>query len=361
MTRKILALITDAYGSYGGIARYNTDLLEALAHNSKVTVIARIGSRGDQPRSSNLKIVGPFENKFIFSAISFFTAVMVRPDIIYCGHLYHGPLARILSKVFRTRLVSQLHGTEVWEPLASRHLKPLETSDLVLCVSRDTKSRYLAQAQAKADNARVVYNTVGEAFIADGRQAAREYFKCADRFIILTVARLDARWGGYKGHELVIRALSEMEPSSQRPHYWIAGVGNDRQRLERLCEELGVSDRVRFLGKVPQDALPSLYRAADLFALPSTAEGFGIAFIEAMASGTPAIGLAVGGATDALDGERWAFQSSQSDFPSVLDKAIGLSSAMTDEERQQLSERATAKFGKAAFHASASSAFDSLL
>ena len=63
-------------------------------------------------------------------------------------------------------------------------------------------------------------------------------------------------------------------------------------------------ERVRFVGAVSKDRLVELYRRADLFVMPSTGEGFGIAFVEAMACGTPALGLGVGGAKDALgDGE----------------------------------------------------------
>jgi phosphatidylinositol alpha-1,6-mannosyltransferase len=51
-----------------------------------------------------------------------------------------------------------------------------------------------------------------------------------------------------------------------------------------------MADRVRFVGHVGADELPDYYRLADLFVMPSTGEGFGIAFLEAMASGVPVIG-----------------------------------------------------------------------
>ena len=71
-----------------------------------------------------------------------------------------------------------------------------------------------------------------------------------------------------------------------------------------MAEELGVSQAVRFLGAVPLDSLRDLYQAADLFVMPSTGEGFGIVFLEAMASGTPALGLDSDGSLDPLlDGE----------------------------------------------------------
>jgi len=86
--------------------------------------------------------------------------------------------------------------------------------------------------------------------------------------------------------------------------YPIVGDGDDRPRFEALAASTGVADRIRFLGPVPPEALPDRYRMTDLFVLPSTGEGFGIAFLEAMACGTPVLGLNVAGAKDALaDGD----------------------------------------------------------
>ena len=85
----------------------------------------------------------------------------------------------------------------------------------------------------------------------------------------------------------------------------ISGEGGDRARLYALASARGVQDRVRFLGFTSRENLPDLYRAADLFVMPSSGEGFGIVFLEAMASGTPALGLAIGGAVDPLDFGEW--------------------------------------------------------
>src|SRR5262249_46355572 len=86
--------------------------------------------------------------------------------------------------------------------------------------------------------------------------------------------------------------------------YLVVGEGDDRKRLQARAREAGLSHRVRFLGAVGLPRLIEIYRAVDLFVMPSTGEGFGIAFLEAMASGTPSIGLDVAGARDSLaDGE----------------------------------------------------------
>jgi len=69
----------------------------------------------------------------------------------------------------------------------------------------------------------------------------------------------------------------------------IAGVGPEKSRLERLARRLAIAERVDFLGHLPFTRLVAEYRNATLFALPSVQEGFGIVFIEAMASSLPIV------------------------------------------------------------------------
>ena len=82
--------------------------------------------------------------------------------------------------------------------------------------------------------------------------------------------------------------------------YVIAGTGDDRARLAALARAVGVSDRVLFLGEVGLQELVRAYRMADLFVMPSTGEGFGIAFLEAMACGLPAIASTATAGADVL-------------------------------------------------------------
>jgi phosphatidylinositol alpha-1,6-mannosyltransferase len=79
---------------------------------------------------------------------------------------------------------------------------------------------------------------------------------------------------------------------------------------------------VRFVGAVDARALPGYYRMADLFVLPSTGEGFGIAFLEAMACGTPALGLAVAGACDALGDGELGIATSEAELVQALAQAL---------------------------------------
>lgn len=102
---------------------------------------------------------------------------------------------------------------------------------------------------------------------------------------MVTVAHLVAR----KRHEVVLRAMSLLDPA-RRPEYLVIGDGPRREPLERLAAELGVADRVRFLGQLPNPDAVAGAATCDLFVMPGVEEPFGVAFVEAMAAGLPAIG-----------------------------------------------------------------------
>jgi glycosyltransferase involved in cell wall biosynthesis len=122
---------------------------------------------------------------------------------------------------------------------------------------------------------------------------------------LLTVARLE--W--HKGIDTVIRALPAVRAAHPGTRYAVAGVGPRLAELERLAGECGVRHAVEFLGFVPDDELPAVYNAADLYVGASRyhdllAEGFGISLVEASASGVAVVGGRSGGVPDAVrDGE----------------------------------------------------------
>jgi phosphatidylinositol alpha-1,6-mannosyltransferase len=139
----------------------------------------------------------------------------------------------------------------------------------------------------------------------DDRAAVRARFGLDPvRPLVLGVSRLVPR----KGFDVLLDAAAGLDPDVQ---IVIAGGGRDRSRLERRVGRLGLVERVRFLGRVPEHDLPGVYGSADVFAMPCRdrwggleAEGFGIVFLEAAASGIPAVAGRAGGATEALaDGE----------------------------------------------------------
>jgi len=103
---------------------------------------------------------------------------------------------------------------------------------------------------------------------------------------LITVGHLVAR----KRHADVIEALALLAPTHPQLRYAIVGAGPEREALEQLATRHGLRDRIDFTGQLPPAAARARAAAADLFVLPSVEEAFGVAYIEAMAAGVPAIG-----------------------------------------------------------------------
>jgi glycosyltransferase involved in cell wall biosynthesis len=107
-----------------------------------------------------------------------------------------------------------------------------------------------------------------------------------DRPTIVTVAHLDPR----KRHTDVLRALWLLRERHPRARYLVIGDGPQRGALEALARELGLADRLELAGQLPHAQALVLARRAHVFAMPSVDEAFGVAYVEAMAGGLPAIG-----------------------------------------------------------------------
>jgi len=103
---------------------------------------------------------------------------------------------------------------------------------------------------------------------------------------LVTVAHLVAR----KRHADVLRALAVLGQRHPTLRYAIVGEGPERAQLEGLAARLGVAERVEFHGQLPPAEALEQVRRCTLFVMPSTEEAFGVAYVEAMAGGLPAIG-----------------------------------------------------------------------
>jgi phosphatidyl-myo-inositol dimannoside synthase len=325
MALRILALVTDAYGAGGGIAQYNRDLFQALArcgHVGKVVVLTRNGTAatGDVPDKVRQLPAKPGKLAFTYQAMR-----SIRQhgpfDVIFCGHLYMAPLATLLSKTTGTPLWLQLHGIEAWQRPKLLQRWAAERSQLVTSVSRHTRRLYLGWANCRPEAVKVLPNTVDERFSPGPKpEALLERYQLHGKKVLLTVSRLAAS-ERYKGHDRVIQAVAELHRTHPDIAYVVAGDGDDRLRLEQLAHKSGIEEQVRFIGHVPDSELPDLYRLADVFIMPSTGEGFGIVFLQALASGVSVIGGDSDGSRDPLrDG--LAGHQVPADHPHALQSAI---------------------------------------
>jgi phosphatidyl-myo-inositol dimannoside synthase len=123
--------------------------------------------------------------------------------------------------------------------------------------------------------------------------------------VVLSVSRLVPR----KGMDVLVDAVGELAPSFPSLVAVVGGEGRERRRLEGRARRVGAP--VRFLGRVPDERLPRLYGAADIFAMACRSrwlgleqEGFGIVFLEASAAGVPQVAGRSGGADEAVEHSR---------------------------------------------------------
>lgn len=156
---------------------------------------------------------------------------------------------------------------------------------------------------------------------------------------LLTTRRLDPRMG----LEELLGALAAT--GDRRLTLAITGDGGQRALLEALARSLAISDRVHFLGRVSERELRALYASADLFVLPTVAyEGFGMSTVEALASGTPVLGTAVGATPEILAPLGEAFIVPRADAPSLAEGLRRVIPLLTPELRTRCSDRARAEY-----------------
>ncbi len=116
-------------------------------------------------------------------------------------------------------------------------------------------------------------------------------------FTILCVARLAT----VKGHAVLLEAVAELLIRGHFLTVLFAGDGPLRHSLERRADVLGIADRIRFLGNVGQDVIHELFTKADVFVLPSFAEGVPVVLMEAMAARCPVVATRIAGIPELID------------------------------------------------------------
>jgi glycosyltransferase involved in cell wall biosynthesis len=305
--KKVLALVTDAFGGTGGIAQYNRDFIGALAASSSidtVTVAPRVISREIQPLPALVEhLPGAAASKAAFVQT---VAKLSKPgafDLVVCGHINLLAVAYPAAKRIGAQLILIVYGAEVWtrkNPVVRRMLK---RADAVISISRFTRDRLLAWAPVANDRVFIIPNAIDlDAF--DERLAAKPDLQLEGRPVLLTLGRMDAEEKG-KGFDEIMELMPQLIAEYPDIMYYAAGDGSDRQRLMQKARDLGVGDHVVFPGYVSEAEKPAIFRAADVYVMPGRLEGFGYVFLEALAAGTPVIGSSLDASREAMKDGEW--------------------------------------------------------
>lgn len=303
-TGGILLLITEL-DSHGGIQSFNRMVIESCVRHTasrgqSLTVVC-MGDTFPESLSSllatgSLSLAGGSKSAFIAAALRH--AIRSRPTTVIAGLAHFAPLALIIESLgLADQYVVQLYGTEVWDRLSAHRRLALRRATMLTSITDAT-----AYKAAQANNLgrvpiRLLSPVVDDVWLAAPAVDSAEMG--SDRFRLLSVGRLDAA-EKRKGIDDVLYALASPALRDEKVEYVVVGDGTDRSRLESLADELRLLSKVTFLGAIDAAALKAEFRRCDVFVMPSTQEGFGIVFLEAMACGRPVVASRFGGVPEVV-------------------------------------------------------------
>jgi phosphatidyl-myo-inositol dimannoside synthase len=223
-------------------------------------------------------------------------------QIVLAAHPYLAlPAAQLKLLNPKLKMIVISHGVEVWKRLPVLRQLAFRQADLFMAPSRYTIDKIVEIHGIRAEKTRRLAWPVNPVFLELAGKAERLPAPAAfpDGLVLLAVARLMAK-ERYKGVDQLMQAVARLAPRHPSLQLAVVGRGDDFARHQELAAELGIASRVRFFDNISPAETAACYSRCDVFALPSTGEGFGLVFLEAMAFGKPVIGAAAGGVTDII-------------------------------------------------------------
>ena len=221
----------------------------------------------------------------------------LQPDLLHALHLTsYGFLAGLSG--FQPSIVS-VWGTDVLEaPALSPMHRWIPRSALARAGAVTATGMRLAEAT-------LPYMPAGKAVSVIPYGADLDLFRPQprDARTPLTIGAA-SRLSPEKGFDSLLRAVATLRARGLALHVLLAGDGPSREPLQRLAAELQLDAQVEFAGELSHEDVPALLQRLDIFAMPSTWEGFGVSAVEAAAMALPAVASNVHGIPDVvLDGE----------------------------------------------------------
>jgi glycosyltransferase involved in cell wall biosynthesis len=180
--------------------------------------------------------------------------------------------------------------------LRSSEKKLMKRSDALIAVSMYTKKELTEFYDIDEEKIHIIYNGVDVQKFKPNKDRAglrRELGLEEKQKIILFVGRLYQR----KGLDTLFQSISKVVQNFKDAKFVISGEGfrQNKEKLLKLAEKLKIENSVLFVGYFPDEKLPDLYAASDIFVLPALYENFPFAILEAQATGLPVISTKVGG------------------------------------------------------------------
>ena len=217
-------------------------------------------------------------------------------DVIHANDWVTGKAAIEIKKKTGKKLIATIHSTEYdrtagkpWERIEKEEKELIENADTILTVSRRLKEELISLYNADEKKISVIYNAIN-------REKFNSIKRDSNRKVVLYVGRLSVQ----KGIDNLIKAFKIVAEKNDSTLLYIIGEGPELSNLINLSINLDLSDKVIFLGRVPDAEMEMLYSIANVFVMPSVSEPFGIVALEAIASNVPTIVSSQSGVSEVI-------------------------------------------------------------
>ena len=250
-------------------------------------------------------------------------------DLLHCHYaIPHATSAWIAKEMLRParpdiRVVTTLHGTDITIVGQDPSFRPItkfsiEKSDGLTAVSRYLQTETLTTFGCTACRIEVIPNFVDPNVYDRSRYTSiLDEQVTSDTRVLMHVSNFRP----VKRVRDVVRIFARV--AKEVPSVLVmVGDGPDRVDAEAEVRELGIQEKVFFLGKI--DAVAPLLAGADLFLLPSDSESFGLSALEALASGVPVIGTRAGGLPEVVRDNETGFLCPVGDIDGMSEAALGI-------------------------------------
>lgn len=294
----------------------------------------------------------------------------VRYDVVHAHYWLSGWTAHLLRRYWETPFVQMFHTTAHMKnavsatahqetPLRIRiERKLVELADSLIAANPDERADLIWRQRTPSEKICTVPPGVDlDLFSPHDRTSCRQELDLAPNAkVVLFVGRVDP----IKGIDTLLAAAEIMAAAGSRPCFvFVGGDLDDHGRpigpladVERDAVARGIAGNMRFVGSQPQDKLPIFYAAADVAAVPSRYESFGLVAVEAMACGTPVVASRVGGLTFTVEEGTNGLLVPLGDAETL---AAGMQQVISDDDlRMRLSLGAVETAGRFAWQAVAS-------
>lgn len=197
-------------------------------------------------------------------------------------------VALILSRMTSVTFSMTVHGPDEFYDVSRYYLQEkIAAARFIVCIS------FFAQSQLMKLSPGTIWDKfdIGRLGVDTAQFSSRPFRTAPERFEILCVGRLVST----KGQRILIQATQKLIRDGRSLRLCFVGDGPDRTELQKLVDDLGIAQQIKFEGSLNQDQIQDFYRKADIFALASFAEGIPVVLMEAMSMEIPCVATSING------------------------------------------------------------------